>query len=191
VVRVYERSAALPADDPIRFRFADDAQELFYTWWPEVQRKTRGGDLHPALAAHLAKYSSLMPSLALLFELSDTEDFSAPHEVSLPRAAQAAEWCDYLEAHARRFYGCIVSPALRAARVLAEKIAAKKLPADFTLRDVYRPQWSGLTTPEEGRAALRVLEDHAWVRPALCADEGPGRPSERWQTNPGILEARV
>jgi hypothetical protein len=142
------------------------------------------------MAAHLAKYRSLMPSLALLFELADAEGLPAAGTVSLTHARQAAAWCEYLEVHARRIYGCVVSPGLHAARVLAEKIIKHKLPAEFSLRDVYRPQWSGLPGPEEARAALRVLEDYGWVRPAVV-EGGPGRPSEPWQTNPGIWEAKV
>ncbi len=187
VACVYERLAELSADDPLLFKFADDAQELFYTWWPELEKKIRGGDLHPALAAHLGKYRSLMPSLALLFELADSEDLTAPGNVSLTHAAQAAAWCEYLEAHARRIYGCLVSPELHAARELGEKITKKKLPVEFSTRDVYTRGWSGLATPDEARAALRVLEDWGWVRP-LDIEERQGRPSERWKINPKLLE---
>ena len=187
VARVYERLAELAPDDPLRFKFAEDAQELFYTWWPELERKIRGGDLHPALTAHLAKYRSLMPSLALLFELADLEDLTASANVSLAHAAQAAAWCDYLEAHARRIYGCLVSPELHGARVLGEKITKRKLPAEFSTRDVYQRGWSGLATPNEARAALGVLEDYSWVRQVIT-EEREGRPPERWQTNPKLLK---
>jgi putative DNA primase/helicase len=185
VARVYERLAEVSADEPMRFRFADDGQQLFYTWWPELERKIRGGDLHPALAAHLGKFRSLIPSIALLFEVADASDLGACHEVSLAHTGQAAAWGEYLEAHARRIYGCLVSPALHAARELADKIMKGKLPAEFSLRDVYRPQWSALTTPDDARAALRILEDASWVRPVGFQD-GPGRPSERWETNPAL-----
>ncbi|HLG98241.1 MAG TPA: YfjI family protein [Bryobacteraceae bacterium] len=187
VAAVYERLAELSSDEPLRFRFSDEAQELFYTWWPELERKICAGDLHPALTAHLAKYRSLMPSLALLFELADSEPPGASTEVSLCHAAQAAAWCDFLENHARRIYGCLVSPALHAARVLADKITKGKLAGEFSTRDVYRPGWEGLTTPDDARAALRILEDAGWVRP-VQDDEGEGRPSERWRVNPRIAE---
>jgi hypothetical protein len=74
-------------------------------------------------AANLSKYRSLVTSLALLFELADNENLDAVTEVSLAHSAQAAAWCDYLEAHARRVYGCIVSPELHAARERANHAA--------------------------------------------------------------------
>jgi putative DNA primase/helicase len=187
---VYGRLARLSTDKPLRLRFSDEAQELFYIWWPELEGKVRGGDLHPALAAHLSKYRSLMPSLALLFELADNENLDAATEVSLAHASQAAAWCAYLEAHARRIYGCIVSPELHAARELAEKIRQGRLPPEFSTRDVYLKGWSGLGTPDEARAALRILEDFGWVRPATGGDS-QGRPSERWLINPGASEVKA
>jgi putative DNA primase/helicase len=188
VAEVYGRLAGLSADAPLRLKFSDEAQELFYAWWPELENKLRGGDLHPALVAHLSKYRKLMPSLALLFELADNNLAEAATEVSLAHAAQAAAWCEYLEGHARRVYGCIVTPELHAARELAEKIRRGRLSAEFSSRDVYLKGWSGLGTPDEVRAALRVLEDSGWVRPA-GGEDGPGRPSEQWQINPRVMEA--
>jgi len=182
LARASSRLVELSADEPLRYKFADDAQELFYVWWPDLGKKIRADDLHPALTAHLAKYRSLLPSLALLFHLADTEDLSDGGEVSLAHAAQAVEWCEFLEAHARRIYGCIVSPELHAARELTEKIRQERLPPEFSTRDVYLKGWSGLGTPDEARAALRVLEDSGWVRPA-GGEDGRGRPSERWQIN--------
>lgn len=179
VAQVYERLAELSADAPLRCKFADEGQELFYAWWSELERTIRGGDLHPALAAHLAKYRSLLPSLALLFELADTEHLGVVETVSLDHAAQAAAWCDYLETHARRIYGSLVSPELHAARQLADKIVNGKLPAEFSTRNVYLRGWSGLSTPEEARAALRILEDSGWIR-ELIREGREGRPSERW-----------
>jgi putative DNA primase/helicase len=189
VARMYDRLAELRADAPRCFRFADAAQELFYVWWPELERKVGSGGLHPAMTAHLAKYRSLMPALALLFELADSESAETEREVSLPHARQAAAWCDYLEAHARRIYGCLASPEVHGARELGERMLQGKLLAEFSTREIYLRGWSGLSTPDEARAALRVLEDAGWVRPATT-HEREGRPSERWQINPRLAEVR-
>jgi putative DNA primase/helicase len=188
--QVFERLAELPVDEPLRLKFGDAAQELFYVWWSELEAKIRSGDLHPALVAHLSKYRSLMPSLGLLFELADgAGNTAAISDVSLEHAGQGAAWCDFLEAHARRIYGCIVSAELHSARELADKLRKGKLPSKFTTRDVYFKGWSGLTTPDEARAALRILEDAGWVRPA-AGEDGRGRPSERWEVNPQIKERK-
>jgi len=188
VTRIYEMLAELSPDEPLRFKFADDAQELFFAWWSDLERKLRGSELHPALAAHLGKYRSLMPSLALLFELADTEDLERRQQISLAHAQQAAAWCDHLEAHARRIYACLAAPELHAARELAERIRQGKVDREFSTRSVYLRGWSGLSTPDEVRGALRVLEDAGWVRPVITEGR-EGRPSERWHVNP-LLEVK-
>jgi len=135
------------------------------------------------MQAHLAKYRSLMPSLALLFSLADGEMES----VSLAHAKQAADWCDYLEAHARRIYASRMKPERTAAITLSKRLAIgwRRTEGFFTLRDLYRHCWSGLAEPDEARAAIRVLEGYGWVRKAP-ANLSLGRPSETYFINPGI-----
>jgi putative DNA primase/helicase len=186
VAMVFEALVALSTHEPKRLRFEPDAQELYYAWWAELESKVRGNELHPALVSHLAKYRSLMPSLALLFELADWASGGGGGEsVSLDHARQAAAWCEYLESHAQRVYSCIVAPELRAARELAEKIKAKRLARLFSVREVYIKNWSSLDTPESARAACRILEEAGWIR-ELSGDRGRGRPSERYEINPRV-----
>lgn len=198
---VFRTLVKLDPDNPVRFRFDTAAQQLFVEWLAELESKLRGGELHPALVSHLSKYRSLMPSLALLFELADraSEGFegfvgSNPGEsqnfwVSLEHARQAAAWCEYLESHARRVYSCVTTPRLRAARELSGRIKQRKVGAggSFTCRDVYLKGWSGLDSPDVVRLALEVLEDAAWVRQETD-DPRPygGRPSNRYTVNPRV-----
>jgi putative DNA primase/helicase len=194
--QVFRKLVDLDAENPVRFRFATDAQELFVAWLEELEAKIRGSELHPALISHLSKYRKLMPALALLFELADRaargETLSAAENVnyvSLEHTRQAAAWCEYLESHARRVYSCIVTPRLRAARELAEKIKQQKIGADgfFSCRDVYLKGWTGLDSPEAVKQAAEVLEDAGWVR-GVSAESGPygGRPSSRYAVNPRV-----
>jgi putative DNA primase/helicase len=167
-------------------RFDDRAQEFFDKWRAELEERVRGADEHPVMVAHLAKYRSLMPSLALIFHLCDS---TREIPVSLEAAERAAAWCDYLEAHARRIYHCVVASSDLAARLLGEKIRARKLSSPFTARDVYRPQWTGLTEPDDVTRALEVLEDLAW----LACDSSPppvagGRPTLRYRINLKVWE---
>jgi hypothetical protein len=76
----------MDALQPLQLKFALDAQELFAEWIQELEHKLRSDELHPALVSHLAKYRSLMPSLALLFELADGGTDAA----SLVHAQQSA-----------------------------------------------------------------------------------------------------
>ena len=165
-------------------KFLSDAQELFIAWLTELEAKCRGIELHPALVSHLAKYRSLMPSLALLFELADGET----ETVSLQHAQQAAAFCDYLESHARRIYSMVISPEVQAASELSRHLAAgwKREEEMFTARDVYRNAWRGLSTPEAVRQALGILTDAGWLRPSELK-EGKGRPTELYLMNPKIV----
>jgi len=83
-------------------RFEAEAQELFDGWRADLEHRLRAEEDHPVLLSHLAKYRSLLPSLALLFHLIDGVDTGRRGPVSCAAAAQAAAWCEYLAAHARR-----------------------------------------------------------------------------------------
>ncbi len=86
-----------------RLRFTPDAQMFFVKWLTELETKIRGGNLHPAIESHLAKYRSLVPSLALLIHVADNFDkFS--ENVGKIALLKACDWADYLESHARRIY---------------------------------------------------------------------------------------
>jgi putative DNA primase/helicase len=106
VEQILDRLLQISPEDPFRARFSAAAQERFSVWRKELERQIRGGDLEPALESHLAKSRSLLPKLALIFHL--TED-SPEEEIPLIEAERAAEFCDYLESHARRVYGCVAS----------------------------------------------------------------------------------
>ncbi len=190
--RVFRKVVEMDAENPARFRFDSGAQELFIEWLAELEGKIRGDELHSALISHLSKYRKLMPALAVLFELADAAAGNGGTDaVSLHHAKRAAAWCEYLESHARRVYSCIVTPQLRAARELADKIKHRKVGAErfFSCRDVYLKGWSGLDSPEAVKQAVEVLQDAGWVRD-LSTESGPfgGRPSSRYEVNPGVWE---
>ena len=192
VLAVFEKLVAISANPPTVFGFQHDAQELFFAWYSDLQKKVRGGSLNDALASHLTKYASLMPSMALLFELADqaaTGKFTS-NVVSLEHAKQAAAWCSYLESHARRVYSVVASPQMRAAKDLGEHIKRSDVGRDGTLalRDVYRMEWTGLETPPAAKAAFDILEDLGWAR-EIQSDRSrrPGRPpGARYQINPKV-----
>jgi putative DNA primase/helicase len=188
---VFSMLANLSSEKPLKLRFADDSQELFCEWLAELEHRIRGDSLPPVLISHLAKYRSLMPSLAGLFQLADLVAAGQLGEdilIDLEHAKQAAAFCEYLESHATRVYSCTVSPERSAAITLLAQLKKDVLPETFTTRDVYLKGWSGLDTPEQARKALGVLERHFWVErvntpPTILG----GRPSEAWNTNPRMV----
>jgi Protein of unknown function (DUF3987) len=177
--RLHELSATdLNAPDPeepgdiLYCRFGPEAQELFTEWQSELEHRIRHGEEHQAIEAHLAKYRSLVPSLALLIHLADGE--------------KACAWAEYLESHARRVYSRGLSPDYAVARALATHILKGDLPRDFALRDVYRHQWTDLTTSDLARKAVEVLLDLDWL--GESSEETGGRPRRRFLVNPRIWE---
>jgi hypothetical protein len=170
------------------YRFDPDAQLLFYTWWSELEHRLRTpvAESEPAFTSHLAKYRSLMPSLALLFHLLEIADSGTSGAVPLHAARTAADWCGFLEQHARKIYAAELQGDLTAAHALAAKIRKGAVYDGMTIRDAYRPQWAHLKSPEEVRAAARVLEEHGWVQ--VVTVETSGRSSQVIRINPSLKE---
>jgi putative DNA primase/helicase len=174
-----------PASEIPSLHFDYAAQELFDSWRADLESRLRNSpDDHPIMIAHLGKYRSLMPSLALIFQLCDSNRATA---VTLEAAQRAAAWCDLLEAHARRIYHAVTARVDTAARLLGEKIRAKKLGNPFSARDVYRHHWTSLTEPEEVTRAAEVLQDLHWIEEDTPhAEPGGGRPTRRYHVNPRV-----
>jgi Protein of unknown function (DUF3987) len=161
-------------------RFDPDAQSMFDEWRAELELKVRSGREHPAIEAHLSKYRSLVPSLALILHLAEGTTGS----VGADSMMRAAGWAEYLETHARRLYSTAISPAISAARALAAKVLAGEIASPFTVRDIYRPQWTGLPGPDEANAAAEVLCDLDWLRSEKIASAG--RPKTLFHANPKL-----
>ena len=81
-------------------RFDRKAQAAFDEWRGNLERSLRSGTLAPAVESVLAKYRSLIPSIALLIHLAD----GGRGPVPLPRLDKAVGWGRYLFGHARRIY---------------------------------------------------------------------------------------
>jgi putative DNA primase/helicase len=184
---VYRRITAMDPNAPQRFRFDDEGQELFEAWLTRLEMRLRNEDMSPIMQAHLAKYRSLMPSIALLLSLAD----GATSVVDFRHAQQAADWCEYLESHARRIYASHATPEKLAAISLSKKIRGMLNEGKHTiaLRDIYRHEWYGLGTPEEARAALQVLNAAGWVVQERQEPKA-GRPSESYRINPRIVRSK-
>lgn len=156
-------------------RFDEAGQEAFNAWRETFERRFFIEDMAPALEAHLTKYRSMVPSLALVFHLIDTPDAIG---VGVKHVARAVRWAEYLETHARRLYAQILDPGMVAAIALAKRI--DELPETFTARDIYRRGWAGLdrTSTERG---LEVLADLRHV--AVKVETTGGRPTAIYRKN--------
>lgn len=168
------------------FRFDEESQQLFYQWLINLENKKLKSDEQPIMLEHLAKYRSLMPSLALLFHLIHIADGKSSNKISIKATVNAIAWCDYLESHARRIYGMATTIANQAAMKLAKKIQEGELLSGFSLRDVYRKHWSLLDDKEIIKKACHELIEANWLRQSK-SDLEIGRPKNNiYLINPRI-----
>jgi putative DNA primase/helicase len=166
-------------------RFDPGAQALFDAWREGLELRLRNESEHPSIEAHLSKYRSLVPSVALVLHLSEND--GGP--VALIALERALAWAEYLESHAKRIYAPAVSPDIDAARLLAARIKASEIGPQFALRDVYRRGWSGLSTVDVAQAAVRVLEEFEWVRSRQ--EETAGRSRTVYEINPALRQVEA
>jgi hypothetical protein len=125
-----------------------------------------------------------MPSLALILHLVDGH--TGP--VTAEAAAKAADWCEYLESHARRVYGAYNKQDSRSARLLADKIKGGHIEDSAPIQKIYNAGWSGLDE-DATRDGLRLLEELNWVRTErIQPGQHGGRPSFVVHTNPRLGE---
>ena len=192
--RAYEVFKQLAALDPCTIgaernedgspflHFSEEAQEVFDAWREILEReKLRSGDADMIESA-LAKYRSLIPSLALLFHLADGN--GGP--VGTDSLFRAIDWGDYLESHLRRVYGGAIDPDSATAHALMEKIHERKIVDGTTLRDIHRKHWTGITF-ETLSGGLSVLTDFNILRTELVpASEKGGRSSVIIKINPKL-----
>lgn len=177
---------ATDADDDVSsLRFTIEAQKVFDAWRAELERRIREESMSSALESHLAKYRSLMPSLALLFELIDAEGF--PTAVAKEATLRAVQWCKYLESHAKRLYSAAEKPEMTSARALLERIQRGDVRQGASIREIYRREYAKLATPEEVKAAVGVLEEFGWLRATEI--ETRGRSSTRVELHPSLRGA--
>jgi Protein of unknown function (DUF3987) len=169
-------------------RFDNEAQDFFDAWRAELEAKVRNPDEHPVMLAHLSKYRSLMPTLALIFHVCQTlNDELMTSSVPLKEAQRAALWCTFLEAHARRIYHSVTAAVDFAAKIIGERIKAHKLPDPFTARDIYRASWGGVGDRENVALALELLQDLQWIRAeAVPSSMLGGRPTIKYYINPKL-----
>ncbi|MEW5976028.1 MAG: YfjI family protein [Acidobacteriota bacterium] len=188
-VQVFEKISCLQVPFGIEARFDSQAQELFREWRWELEHRLVKRDMPESLESHLAKYRSLMPSLALLFRLADwaADQKGDPHTVSLAYARLAAAWCTWLETHAAKVYSSLRQGGHLATRALAAKIMSQEVATVFAGRDVYLKGWRYLDSREAVRKAAETLADLSWLRIEFNRDTG-GAPSTRYHVNPKIWE---
>jgi putative DNA primase/helicase len=165
-------------------QFTDTAQERFNSWWVALETDLRVGGHSPFMESHISKYRKLVPSLALLDHLI----LGASGAIGIDSLKRAIAWQRFLISHAKRAYAAVTAGSTDAARSLAQHIKKADLPDGFTVRNVYRKNWSHLATPKEATEATELLQDLGCLR-AVRDDKvsaNDGRPTVRYMINPKV-----
>lgn len=181
------QDGAAPADDFVKlphFYFDDAAQEIFVEWCSDLNLVQIASETNPMMQQHLGKFEKLFCAIALILHLAE----GSIGPVQAHSALRAAIWCEYLSGHARRVYGLIEAARITTAKMVSRRLAERKLEDGFTVRDVVRKQWAGITTTMQAETALGILEDHHHIQGSESINT-LGRPTTRYTINPQIFGA--
>ena len=181
------QDGAAPADDFVKlphYHFDDAAQEIFVEWCTELHTVHIANEQSPLMQQHFGKFEKLFCSIALILHLAE----GSIGPVKAHSAMRAAAWCEYLTGHARRVYGLVEAAKVTTARMVSRRLAEGKLDDGFTVRDLVRKQWTGITTAMQAEAALGILEENSYIQSS--DDINPmGRPTVRYHINPQVRRA--
>jgi len=150
-------------------RFDDEAQSLLIEWTTALMHRLRAGEEPAWMESHLSKYRALAGRLALVLHLAD----GGTGNIAADTLATALDWCDYLEGHARRIYAPAMDNGLSAAHLILKKRA--ELGDTFTLRDMQRRCWAGLSDRDTIAEGLELLLEHRHLVGSV--EQTGGRPS--------------
>lgn len=168
---------AEPTEIPT-LRFSQEAQVVFNDWYQSLHKRLDQEDISPQLESHLAKYPSLMPSLALILHCCD---HSIEKPVGIEAAIQAVAWCHYLESHAKRIYG-LVDDNEQSAKALLKKLP--NLVSPFSSTDFIKKGWAGLSTSDEVQKALDELVRRHYLQNQTI--KSSGRDKTLYHIHPAI-----
>lgn len=144
-------------------RFTEAARKKFVVWRTKLEAQVRGMEDNPAFAAHLGKYRSLIPSIALLCHLGS----GGSGKVTEAALDMALLWDTYLRSHARRIYG---SRRGDDQRYILERMALDRLleipEGERTERNLftYARRWRGIEEVTDLTEVLERLQKRGWVR---------------------------
>lgn len=183
------QDGAAPADDFVKlphFQFDDEAQEVFIEWCTKLNLVHIANEQDPLMKQHFGKFEKLFCSLALVLHLAEGNIGS----VKVDSAVRAAAWCEYLAGHARRVYGMVDGAKVATAKMMCRRINEGKLKPGFTVRDVLRKCWAGVTTALQAESALLILEEHNYLRSHESTNPA-GRPTTQYEINPVLIGGKA
>lgn len=183
VDRIFRDARDVPgAEDrqPRILHFEPAAQDAFREWLEGIQTEARSKTLPSALESHILKMPKTVASLALIFDLIEGDGDDLIGDTAILRALG---WADYLRTHANRLYGAGQTMAEEGARLIVERRG--NIPEAFTVRDIQRKQWTGLTDRDAVVSSIESLLSTHHCR-EVAGSNSTGRPSTLYVWNPHL-----
>lgn len=188
-------SSLLMTDDwkPLPYvRLHPEAGPLWSEWHTGLMGRLRAGEWEGLHAGRVGKYPGLAARLALIWHLiAWAAGRVSDDEIRLVPALTLARVLDLMDAYVMAMDARVCrafdrSSASNGRERIARWIEATH-PSSFTLRDIRRHAWSGLTEPDAISASVEWLAAMGWVREA-DPEQRLGRPAKRYDVNPRIWE---
>ena len=169
-------------------RFAPEATEnVFKPWYTELKTVSIPNEGNLLIAEHLAKYPSLLASLALIFCIIRTVHSGLPQAtISQVDAELAAAWCDFLELHARKIYALLDDAKTLAIQALDKRILMGTVDDGFLARDIRRKNWQHLPNTLVDYACDKLVELRRLKKEEIEPTNKGGRRTYRYWINPKL-----
>jgi Protein of unknown function (DUF3987) len=180
---------------PTRLRFSPAGCVAFESWEKSLVDEIRelvDGEADgiyvgwlAKLAGHTARLAAALHAAAAWTDGSGTTVTT----IDTPVVEGAVELARYYRAHAQIAFGLMVQPReQRLAIAILEWICTRPahIVEELTVREVHRSRPNG-TRARDVRDALRVLQEHGYVRLEIERSRGTGRPSERVRVHPSLV----
>lgn len=165
--------------------FTPEAQELFLEWLEQTARESRQPSTPTLKRSLLEKQSGLVPKLALLLHLVEGCPNPQPR-IGRLSTARAIALANLYKAHTLNLWQEAIQPEVQGAALLAKRILERTQTRSafnyerFTVRDVLRANWKGLTDPRGVEGAIAELEARGWLK----------REGNTWVPNPRLWEGK-
>jgi putative DNA primase/helicase len=169
-------------------RFDTQSQDLFNSWREQLEHSLRSGEIENIFfESHLSKYRSLVPSLALIFEI--LEKSISCSVISVESTQLAIQWSEYLLEHAKKVYQVSNYPHFASIQAFQKKLMAGKIRDGDTVRTVARHHWDHLGTTELLEKAIAFLCDYNWIQ--IIETPSNGRPTRTIKIHPDLLSSLI
>lgn len=148
--------------------FDNEPQEIFNLWRKDLEKLFRSNTIqNESFESHLAKYRSLMPSLALIFYILKQNgeiNFSNDNGINKESTLLAIKWCDYLKQHAQKVYQIHGDPLRLTVKALIEKIKSGQIGDGDPIRGIQRHRWPHLKTAKDIKEGIIFLSKYGWTK---------------------------